>query len=40
MLVVAAVAGLIGMGVYIRRAIQANVKTVERQINREAIPEP
>ena len=40
MFIVAASAALLGMGVYVRRAIQANVKTVETQINREAVREP
>ena len=40
MFTVAASAALLGMSVYIRRAIQANVKTVETQINREAVREP
>ncbi len=37
MFVVAAAAALIGMSVYIRRSIQANLKTVETQINYEAV---
>ena len=36
MFVVAAVAALIGTGLYIRRAIQANLKTVETRINQNA----
>ena len=39
MFVVAAAAALIGMSVYIRRSIQANLKTVETQINQEAVRE-
>ena len=35
MFVVAASAALLGMGIYVRRAIQANVKTVENRINKE-----
>ena len=31
-------AALIGMQTYVRRSIQANLKTVEDQINAEAIP--
>ena len=40
MFTVAAAAALLGMSVYVRRAIQANVKTVETQINQEAKREP
>ena len=31
------VAALVAMAVYIRRSMQANLKTVEDQVNREAI---
>ena len=37
MFIVAASAALLGMSVYIRRAIQANVKTVENRINQETV---
>ena len=40
MLVVAAVAALLGMGLYVRRGIQANVKTIETRINEETKREP
>ena len=40
MFVVAASAALIGMSVYIRRAIQANVRTVELRINQETTVKP
>ena len=40
MFVVAASAALFGMGVYVRRAIQANVKTVENRINQETVDRP
>lgn len=31
-------AALIGMNLYVRRSIQANLKTLEDQINAEALP--
>ncbi len=31
-------AALVSMGLYVRRAIQANLKVVETQINGEALP--
>ena len=40
MFVVAAAAALIGMGAYIRRSIQANLKTVEIRINQDAVRAP
>lgn len=33
-------AALMGMQVYVRRAIQANLKTLEEQVNAEAVPTP
>ena len=39
MLVVALAAALLGMGIYVRRAIQANMKLAEQQINQEAMPD-
>lgn len=33
-------AALIGMQIYVRRAIQANLKTLEDQVNAEAVPTP
>ena len=33
-------AALAAMTVYVRRSIQANLKTLENQINTEALPQP
>ena len=37
MFIVAVAAALIGMTIYVRRAIQANLKLVEQQVNAEAM---
>lgn len=39
MIIAVAVAALMTMGVYVRRAVQANLKIIEEQINVEAVPE-
>ena len=40
MFVVATAAALLGMSLYVRRGIQANVKTMETRINQESKREP
>ncbi len=39
MIIAVAVAALMAMGVYVRRAVQANLKLIEEQINVEAVSE-
>ena len=40
MFIAAAAAALMGMGLYIQRSVQANLKTLEGGINRAVFPAP